>query len=117
MIAINRTREEILGDRIGRAETFPGRLRGLLGRGPLADGEGMWIVPCRCVHTFGMSYPIDVLFLDESGLVLGLYPDLPPSRVTRIFSKAAGALELPPGVILRTNTARGDLVEFREDGP
>lgn len=115
MIAINRTRGEILGERIRRAGTFLARLRGLLGRGPLADGEGIWIAPCRCVHTFGMSYPIDVLFLDEAGIVLGLYPDLPPARVTRIFTKAAGALELPSGVIQRTNAAPGDLVEFREE--
>ena len=112
MIAFNRTRGEILGDRVPRAGTFLSRLRGLLGRCPLAEGEGLWIAPCRCVHTFGMSYPIDVLFLDEAGIVLGLYPDLPPARVTRYFPKAAGALELPAGVILRTNTARGDLVEF-----
>ena len=112
MIATNRTRKEILGDRLGRARTFLERARGLLGRGPLAEGEGLWIAPCRCVHTFGMNRPIDVLFLDRAGRVLGLYSSLPPARITRIFAKAAGALELPAGVILRTNTARGDLVEF-----
>ena len=112
MIATNRTRKEILGDRLEPARTFLERARGLLGRGPLAEGEGLWIAPCRCVHTFGMSRPIDVLFLDGAGRVLGLYSSLPPARITRIFAKAAGALELPAGVILRTNTARGDLVEF-----
>jgi uncharacterized membrane protein (UPF0127 family) len=116
VIAFNRTRGEILGDRLERAGTFLERARGLLGRDPLAEGEGMWIAPCRCVHTLGMSYPIDVLFLDEAGRVLGLYSSLPQTRITRFFAKAAGVLELPAGVILRTNTARGDLVEFREAG-
>lgn len=114
MIAFNRTREIILGDRIGRARTFLERTRGLLGRGPLSEGDGLWISPCRCIHTLGMSFPIDVLFLDEAGRVLGLYSNLPQARITRFFPRAAGALELPSGVILRTNTAKGDFVEFRQ---
>lgn len=114
MIATNHTRKEILGDRLEPARTFLERTLGLLGRGSLAEGEGLWIAPCRCVHTFGMNRSIDVLFLDGAGRVLGLYPSLPPARITRIFAKAAGALELPAGVILRTNTALGDLVELGE---
>ena len=114
MIAINLTRKMILGDRLEPARTFLERARGLLGRGQLGEGEGLWIAPCRCVHTFGMNRPIDVLFLDGAGRVLGLYSSFPPARITRIFAKAAGALELPAGVIVDTNTSRGDLVELRK---
>ncbi|MBI5343578.1 MAG: DUF192 domain-containing protein [Deltaproteobacteria bacterium] len=115
MIAFNRTRGEFLGDRIGLARNFLERARGLLGRRPPGEGGGLWIAPCRCVHTFGMSFPIDVLFLDGTGRVVGLHPNLPPGRLTRYYPGAAGALELPAGVVPRTNTARGDLVEFREE--
>lgn len=116
VIAFNRTRGNVLGDRIGPARTFLERARGLLGRRSLAEGDGLWISPCSCVHTLGMSFPIDVLFLDGNGRVLGLYSNLQRTRITRFFSKAAGALELPAGTIQRTDTARGDLVEFREEG-
>ena len=116
MIAVNRTKGKILGDRVGRAETFLRRLVGLLGRKPLSDGEGLWIAPCSSVHSFGMRYTIDVLFLDRNGKVIGAYPGFAPMRLTRIFPKAMGALELPQGVLLRTGTSPGDLVEFREEG-
>jgi hypothetical protein len=116
VIAVNRTKGKILGDRVGRAETFLRRLVGLLGRPRLSEGEGLWIAPCRSVHSFGMRYPIDVLFLDDQGQVIGAYPDFPPMRLTRFFPKAKGALELPQGALQRTSTARGDFVEFREEG-
>ena len=116
MIVFNRTRGSLLGDRVERAGTFLARSKGLLGRESLREGEGLWIAPCRCVHTFGMRFPIDVLFLDWEGLVLGLHPNLPSARISRYFRRAAGVLELPAGTVLRTGTARGDLVEILEDG-
>lgn len=116
MIAVNRTNGNILGDRVGRAETFLRRLVGLLGRPMLSEGEGLWIAPCRSVHSLGMRHTIDVLFLDDHGRVIGAYPDFPPMRLTRFFPDAKGALELPQGSLKRTNTARGDFVEFREEG-
>jgi len=116
MIAVNRTKGKVLGDRVERAETFFRRLLGLLGRRPLAEGEGLWIAPCRGVHSYGMRHPVDVLFLDERGKVIGAYPCFSPKRLTRFFPKAKGALELPQGVLQRTDTTRGDLVEFREEG-
>lgn len=116
MIAVNRTKGKILGDRISRAETFLRRLVGLLGRKPLSEGEGLWIVPCRSIHSLGMRHTIDVLFLDRRGMVIGAYPGFSPMRLTRIFPRAMGALELPHGVLLRTGTTPGDLVELREEG-
>ena len=116
MIAVNRTKGKILGDRIGRADTFLRRLVGLLGRPPLSEGEGLWIAPCRSVHSLGMRQTIDVLFLDATGKVIGVYPEFAPARCTRLFPGAKGALELPRGVLRRTGTGTGDIVEFREEG-
>ncbi len=117
MIAFNRTRGNTLGDRVERAGTFLARSRGLLGRKSFGEGEGLWIAPCRCIHTFGMSFPIDVLFLDRESRVLGVHANLPSARLSRYFRKAAGALELPAGVVRRTGTSRGDLVDFLEEEP
>ena len=116
MIAVNRSRGKTLGDRILAARTFLERLRGLLGRTDLARGEGLWIAPCRSIHTFGMSFPIDALFLDGEGRVIVLYEELRPFRATRSFRGAAGVLELPAGTIRRTGTVPGDVVEIREAG-
>ena len=52
------------------AATALARMRGLLARPPLRRGQGMLIKPCNMIHTVGMGYPIDVVFLRRDGLVL-----------------------------------------------
>ena len=47
------------------ADTSQKRRTGLLKHSNLAAGEGLWIVPCEAVHTFGMNFPIDVLYLSK----------------------------------------------------
>lgn len=116
MIAVNRTNGRVLADRAGVADTFFGRFAGLLFSPPLGKGDGLWIVPCRSVHTIGMRFPVDVLFLDAGGTAVGLYAALPPNRVTKRFREARGALELPVGVLAGTRTSLGDRIEIREDG-
>lgn len=63
------------------------RLVGLLGTADLAPGEGLWLEPCRSVHTVGMPIPIACAFLDGDGRVLRIVDPLPPWRMAR----AAGA--------------------------
>ena len=114
---VNRTREVLLGDRVRTASTFLSRLVGLLGTAAIAEGEGLWIVPCRSVHTWGMRYPIDVAFLDARGVVVVILEGLPPNRVGRVFRDARGALELRAGTLAATGTAPGDRLEFEGGGP
>jgi uncharacterized membrane protein (UPF0127 family) len=114
---VNRTRGIVLGVKVRTASTFLSRLVGLLGTAEIADGEGLWIVPCRSVHTLGMRYPLDVVFLDARGIVVGILEGLPPNRVGRVFRDARGALELRSGILAATGTAPGDRLEFEEGGP
>ncbi|HZW36651.1 MAG TPA: DUF192 domain-containing protein, partial [Candidatus Deferrimicrobiaceae bacterium] len=72
------------------------------------------IIPCSSVHSIGMRHPIDVLFLDNRGKVIGAYPRFPPGRLTRPFFGAKGVLELPEGILRRTGTERGDIVDLQE---
>ena len=117
MRVVNRTREIVLGEKVRTAGTFLSRLVGLLGTPAIAEGEGLWIVPCRSVHTLGMRYPIDVAFLDARGVVVGILEGFPPNRVGRVFPDAGGALELRAGVLAATGTAPGDRLEFEGVGP
>jgi len=117
MRVVNRTREIVLGDKVRTADTFLSRFVGLLGTAAIADGEGLWIVPCRGVHTLGMRYPIDVAFLDARGVVVGILEGLPPNRIGHVFRDARGALELRSGIFAATGTVRGDRLEFEEAGP
>jgi len=114
---VNRTREIVLGEKVRTAGTFLSRFVGLLGTAAIGEGEGLWIVPCRSVHTLGMRYPIDVAFLDARGIVVGILTGLPPNRVGRVFRDARGALELRSGILAATGTSPGDRLEFEEGGP
>ena len=117
MRVVHRTREILLVDRVRTARTFLSRLFGLLGTAAIAAGEGLWIVPCRSVHSLGMRYPIDVVFLDARGVIVGTLEGFPPNRVGRVFRDARGALELRAGTLAATGTAPGDRLEFEGGGP
>jgi uncharacterized membrane protein (UPF0127 family) len=65
------------------AESFLGRLRGLIGRAPLQSHEALLITPWNAVHTFWMRYPLRVTFLDRDGVVLHCVETLAPRRMAR----------------------------------
>ncbi|MBA3495645.1 MAG: DUF192 domain-containing protein [Gemmatimonadales bacterium] len=116
--ALNRTRGRELGARVGLADRWWLRARGLLGRASLSEGEGLLLRPCRAVHMLGMGFPLDVAFLDPDGAVLALYPDLGPGGRTQWHRHAVDALELPTGTLEATGTVVGDIIvcsaeEFR----
>ena len=88
------------------------RLRGLLGRAPLDNGEGLLIEPCPSVHTCGMAYALDIAFLDRTLRVVHRVSRLPPWRFAGC-GKAYATLELPPGALEAANIAVGDVLEWR----
>ncbi len=105
------THKEIVSN-LEVAETFSARSKGLLGRSSLVVGEGLLIRPCKGVHTIGMKFPIDVVFLDYSNNVIGLCKDLQPNRMTSIRLRASSVLELPVGTVAATALKVGDVVDF-----
>ncbi len=112
---INQTRgDRVLARRVLLALRWGSRLRGLLWRPPLGDGEGMLLMPCNGVHTFFMSYPIDALFLDEQGCVHEQAADLAPWRITSLYGHAVATLELPAGTAADAGTERGDQLVFEQ---
>jgi uncharacterized protein len=112
--AFNRTRQAHLATALAIANTHWSRLRGLLGLGAddFRNGSGLWIVPCHGVHTLGMGFPIDVLYLDDGLKVVAIQPDVRPWRFTPVLRGAASVLELPCGTAAETKTAVGDTIEI-----
>jgi len=108
---VNITRETILAERVAVAETPRERSRGLLGTAALADGCGLLIVPCRQVHTFGMRYPIDVVFVDEAWRVKRVVSAMKPGRLGALVLKGRAAIELPAGKAEETGTRVGDMLD------
>ena len=112
---LNRTRGAVLALRVERAERVLDRLRGLLGRASLEEGEALAIAPCASIHTFFMKFPIDAVFLDRRGRVVRAVPDLTPWRATRFHLRADLAVELPAGTLARTGTREVDELAFEPD--
>ncbi len=96
------------------ADTFFGRLRGLLGRAGLAQGEGILITPCRDVHTFWMRFPIDIVFLDRARTVVGLRKSTPAWRWYFGGRNAQQVLELAGGAAEELELGIGDMLVLRE---
>ncbi len=74
------------------------RLIGLLGTTTLDSGDGVWLTPCRGVHTLAMRMPIACALLDGDGVVLAVRDPLPPWR-TFGAAGARSALECAPGAL------------------
>ena len=104
----NLTRNSCLGEQIEVADTTMRRIVGLLGRQSLASGSGLFIVPTQAIHTIGMAFPIDVVFVDRKYKVVGLCDSLAPLRLSGLHLRALGVIELPAGTIRSTGTQLGD---------
>jgi uncharacterized membrane protein (UPF0127 family) len=111
LCVVNRTREIQLAHSIEVADEASTRRKGLLGRVNLAAGEGLWIVPCEAVHTFGMKFPIDLVFLDRNKIVKKVKHNVVPGRLSMCLS-AHSVLELASGAIQLSGTLPGDKLEF-----
>src|SRR5205085_10203593 len=87
------------------------RMRGLLGRGGLAEGEGLLLQPAGSIHTFFMRFPIDVVFLDREQRVVRVVPNLRPWRTAGV-RKARAVLELAAGEAARVGMAPGSALRL-----
>jgi uncharacterized membrane protein (UPF0127 family) len=87
-------RRRFLGFEVPVATTRVSRLLGLALLSRERAGAGLLIPGCNSVHTVGMRFRLDLLFLDDDGLVIEFRRDVPPGRFFRC-RKAAAVLELP----------------------
>jgi len=78
---------------VRRARTRRERLRGLAWRRRPAP-YALLIDRCRSVHTFGMAYPLDLVWLDVAGRPVRVDRGVKPFRV-RACRSARGVLEVP----------------------
>ena len=89
-------RRVVLGVEVPVAESRRARLLGLAHLDRADAGPGLLIPRCASVHTFGMRFGLDLVFLDEGGEALGVRRAVPPRRFAA-QQGAAAILELPAG--------------------
>lgn len=108
---VNQTRQRVLAESADVADDSRKRRTGLLKHTSLEPGQGLWIVPSEGVHSFGMKFTIDVLFLDKKRRVRKMRASMVPRRIA-LCLMAHSVLELPEGTIADTGTQVGDQLEI-----
>ncbi len=111
--ALNCTKQTVVASEVEVAETAWSRMKGLIGRSAsdFHKGKGLWIIPSEGVHTIGMSFPIDLAYLDSKMRVIHTYHRLAPFRIAAVKLKARSVLELPAGSLAESRTEVGDRLQ------
>jgi uncharacterized membrane protein (UPF0127 family) len=104
----------VLASNVVVAATRATRAVGLMSRENLDPGEALWIVPSRGVHTCWMRFPIDVIALDDKGVIIDRVVNLKPWRIRLPRRGTAGVLELRAGTLDAAGAHIGHRIEFAQ---
>lgn len=108
----NNTNLVLISDKIKLAEDFFSRLFGLIFKKELINDEGLLFENCNSIHTLGMRYYIDVIFLNRSDEIIAIFHSLKPFRFTPFLNGASKVLEFKSGFIKSTSLKVGDKLNF-----
>ncbi|MBN2089290.1 DUF192 domain-containing protein [candidate division KSB1 bacterium] len=111
----NLTKQKLLNYHVSLADNLKARLFGLLGYEKLSSKQVLHIVPCSSIHTFGMKFPVDVLFLNMSDKVIHVIRNFGPNRFTLMKSDAISVLEFPTGTLNQNEIQPGDYLDIIPD--
>ena len=111
---INLSKNKIMARNPVAAVSFTARGRGMIGH-DFSDFDAMIFNRCNCIHTMLMSIKIDVLFLNNDNCICDFRKKLVPWKPIVRCSDAVAVIELPEGVIERTGTERGDLLDMNAE--
>ena len=89
---------QLIGDKIGVADSFFDRLKGLLGKAKLQEGEGLILSPCNAIHCIGMRFAIDVIFMNKHKQIIWIRENMKPGT-REVKMNAVFVLEVASGVV------------------
>jgi len=112
MQLVNSSNGSVLASHVEVARSFIKRLKGLIGRPGLKHGEALILMPCNCVHTCFMNFPIDILFIDREMSVLHIMENIKPFRFSPVITRSYLVAEFPAGSLAGTGTSPGDSLQF-----
>jgi len=104
----NKTRESFLSLSVAPADSHLARLKGLVGKFRLKSDEGIWVVPSQGVHSIGLLFAIDLIYLDSQHRVVHLIESFGTFRIGPIRTNCSSVLELPTRTIYSSQTQVGD---------
>jgi len=106
--------DNCLFEKVLRTSSFLERLCGLLFSPPLKQKEALLIEPCSSVHTVGMRYAINVIFIDKDWHIIKTKTSLKPWRLAA-SSKAYRVLEFASGGFAPIDLLSGQKLKWHND--
>jgi uncharacterized membrane protein (UPF0127 family) len=101
----------VLARRVEAAFDSQRRRKGLLGRTSLDADTALVLAPCAAIHTFFMSFAIDVLFVRRDGRIMKACRAVRPWRI-RLAPGSFAVVEFGAGALERTGAVSGGSVEL-----
>ena len=97
------------------ARGFFQRLTGMLTRKFSGKLDGIVFENCNTIHTFGMRFSLDVLFVDRNNVIIKIQKNMAPWKTASAGIKKCTAIELPAGTADMVMCKTGDIIEFNDE--
>lgn len=91
------------------ASSFKERLLGLTIYNTHPEKLAFMLPNCKLIHTFGMKYSIDLIFIDQNYVVTEIFEHVPACKIQGAFF-ASHTIELEAGSIRKNRISKGDLI-------
>src|ERR1700686_538030 len=109
--AVHERTGKVVAEDLEQATSLVALTAGLMCRGTLEPGHGLWLNPCNGIHMMFMRFPIDAVFLDKAERVRKVYRKLPQWwGIVWFVWGAQSVLELPSGSTADIDLLRGDQI-------
>ena len=93
------------------ANSFFDRFKGLLMHSSLPEGTGLVLEKCNSIHTIGMKFPIDVVFLDAGKKVLSVKSNMKSWKMA-YCPGATRVIECNAGVASDKGIVKGEVLSW-----
>ena len=103
---------KVITKNAGLADTFFTRFRGLMFRKSIDDDYALYITPCNQIHMLNMRFPIDVVYLSESGEVIKTDVNVQPGKICRTVKNAESVIELRSFMSEQLGIRAGDTIKI-----
>ena len=102
----------LICDKVLTADNFFKRLCGLIFKKPLKKSEALLIEDCKSIHTLGLRYSIDAVFIDGEGEIITVFENIRPWRFMPYVGRANAVIEFKGGFIKEMSLCVGDRILF-----
>lgn len=111
----NQTSNQIICQNASIANTVLSRMIGLLLKKSFQNTDGLLLMPCSQIHSIGMKFNFDAVYLDKDYKIIATYNNVEKNRILPYNNLVKSVLELPEGAIQANKLEIGDVLKILEE--